>query len=284
MSAVEGYPTDPKVSKARVLRPYHDFEDQYEGQPAITPVSFYEVSENGGVDGVLVQDELAARPGYHADLERFVPTPFGSRVTVWLPYCVWYDPDQEMLVTQSYIYSFHWRLRNVPETAIARKKGFHSSRLDGYPDTRGTPHFAMPVTTNTILVEQPEALLALQQQSNLRRERIQLLSSPVDTAHLSILPSGQPGIRQQGMLDLADGMPAAVWASDLFLRVNFDAAGDELLIQARRADAFSEEEKDPWAFATTDAPFSYIYGRNEGGAGHVPPDGVGIYLFTGDAP
>jgi hypothetical protein len=285
MSGIEGFPVEPRITNARVLRPYRGFETIYETEAATTPVSFYEVSEHARTtptdDRVLVLDELAGKPGYEATLERFIPTPFGSRVTVWIPYCLFYDGQS--LAETSYVYTFHWRIRNVPDTAVARKKGFHSDRLDGYPDTRAEARFAMPVTSNTIIVEQTEALLSYQQQQNLRRERIQPLSAVADTAFLSLLPDGNSGVRQQGILDLADGISMDIAHSESFLRVNFDAAGDELLIQARRADAFSTQPA-AWTFATTDAAFSYIYGANVAGTAHEPPSGVGIYLFTGDAP
>ncbi len=286
---------EPKVVTARVLRPWTGFETLYQGVNAIQPVSFYEILVNPADPAVWndwVRDPMAGEVGYDPDLERYVPVPFGSRVTAWIPYCVCHSVGG--IVEQVYDYTFHWRIRNVEkylrelETG-ATARGYHSARRGGFeePLYPGAVRYAVPSATNSIIIEQSESLLSYQQVSHVRRERLRVISAAEDTAVLAIYPDGKPAIRQQGVYDNGNnaGAPAEIGQSDLYLKVDFDAAGDELLIQANRADAF-DQPRSVWDFdpAAPDAAFSNVYGVNQGGIAHVQPTGSGIYLLYGSAP
>jgi hypothetical protein len=284
---------EPRIVRARVLRPYVGFEAVYEGVAATTPVSFYEISADA-TDPIQTLDDLAGQAGYDPHLERFVPVPFGSRVTVWIPYCVFYDGrgEQGVTVEQVYDYTFHWRIRNTE--AYARQlqagkpgRGYHSEKLAGFDEPGPLPtRVSIPACTNSIIIEQTEVAGSLQQRSNVRRERLRVLSSAADTAFLALLPDGTPAVRQQGVYDNGNsvGAPPEIGQSELYLKVDMDAAGDELLIQAQRYDAFDTPPGVVWAFAGIDAPFSNVYGANLGGIAHVQPVGSGIYLLYGSAP
>ena len=280
---------EPRLVRARVLRPWLGFETLYEGTAATTPVSFYEISADAN-DAIQVLDDLAGHLGYDDKLERFVPTPLGSRLTLWIPYCVYFDGD--VTVEQIYDYTFHWRIRNTETYAqhlLTGKpgRGYHSERLAGFDEPGRPPveRVAVPCATNSIIIEQQEAAGSLQQRSNVRRERLRVIAAAADTAYLAILPDGTPAIRQQGVYDNGNnlGAPPEIGQSELYLKVDMDAAGDELLVQATRYDAF-EAQPGVWAFGAADAPFSNVYGVNVGGVAHVQPTGSGIYLFYGSAP
>ncbi len=278
--SVEGFPVPPMITMARILRPYNGFEVQYSGQSGLRPISFYETTNDpNNVDGVLVHDELVGQPGYQSTLERFVPTPFGSRMSAWIPY-VFYSDGEEFTVVP-YVYTFNWRLRNVPDTGVGRKKGYHTQRLAGHR-VGGADQYAIPVAVNSVIVEQTESAGQLNQYQNLRRERIVVQGTPSDVPYRSILPDGNLGTLQQGIVNY-DVLSEAAALTSSYLRVDFDAAGDELLIQANRADAFGGLTGN-WTFDEEDAGFSFIYGVNAGGTAQVVPAGVGIYLFTGEAP
>jgi hypothetical protein len=286
---------DPQISVARVLRPYADFEDRYEGQSALRPISFYEVPVAPN-QPMLTRDTLAGRSGYDPDLEAYLPVPMGSRVSIWIPICIGFITRSE-IVEQIYTYTFHWRVRNVERYLAGVAEGnaahaYHEKKQLGYPDPRypiGTPpvipspRYAIPSVTNSVLIEQTESGGNLQQVIHLRRERVQVMSTYLDSSDLSILPDGAAGVRQQGVTDLNTTFPLGANVSDLYLKLDFAAEGDELLIQANRFDAW-DESPDPWTFATTDGPFSNIYGKNVPGPQHTPPNGVGIYLLTGTDP
>jgi hypothetical protein len=289
---IEKVVIQPDITRARVLRPYQDFETQYEGQVATVPVSFYEVSSDPD-DTMVVRDDLAGVEGYDPNLERYVRVPFGSRVTVWIPYCALYD-GKEAVVETNYLYTFHWRIRN--QQAFLRElqqgkeaRGYHMDRRNGYDDPFYVEQlrYALPGATNTVIVEQNEAAGNLQQTQHVRRERLIVRGAYADTAPLSILPDAARGVREQGVYNLANvpGTPRDLALSELYFAVNFDALGDELLIQATRADAFDDPPGGVWAFATTDAAFSHVYGASIGAVTQQAPNpGIGIYLFAGNAP
>lgn len=288
---------DPQYSMATVLRPFKNFEQVYAGRVAPTPIAFFPPGPAGGDPQVL--DEQAGSPGYAPNLLRYLGVPQGAHILIAIPHCV--TAQDGTVLEQVYRYTFHWRWRNLEALKASvegagTSKPFHSRTYAGRPDsTSGTAErrVVVPSSTRTVVVEQTESTGSLEQTQNLRRERIDAVTTYTDSTYLPLLPNGTAGVHQQGVLDPAQFATAAlerIAGSSLFQTFEFRCEGDELLIDATRNDAYdTDPEPTDWTFLGDDAPdagFSNVYGTNVGGQnGGADPqpasEGLGIYVFMG---
>jgi hypothetical protein len=289
---------DPQFSMATVLRPFTGFEGVYAGKDPRVPVAFFPPNPEGGAPQVL--DDQAGRTGYDPKLLRYLSVPQGSRMLVAIPHCITAQ-DGDILETV-YRYTFHWRWRNSAALRASMSAGkggkpYHIRYYKGRPDSSsGTAEerVLIPSATRTVVVEQTEVSGNLEQNQRLRRERIDVVSTFLDSTILPLLPDGTDGVHQQGVLDPAQFATAflqRIAKSSLFMTFEFRCEADELLIDATREDAYQDTPTpDDWTFegaAAVDAPFSNLYGTNVGGvqgaSGDPQPlsEGLGIYVFVG---
>ncbi len=75
---------DAQFSIARILRPYTNFETQYQGQPVDRRIMLSEVVNGPGGEA---RDDLAIKgqTGIDPELARGLAVPMGARVLIWFP-------------------------------------------------------------------------------------------------------------------------------------------------------------------------------------------------------
>jgi len=283
---------DPQFSVATVLRPFVGFEDVYAGKAATVPVAFHPPGEDGEPAPL---DPGAGSAGISQNLLGYAPVPMGARIVLYIPHAItWQDNVGTPILETLYTYSVHWRIRNLQRYKHRMRTGgevrpYHSPSFEGRPDTtapaQSQARAIIPAATRTVIVEQTEPAGSAQQVQHLRRERMTLTTTYLDSADLPLLPSGVSGEHMQGVLDPgAMGAFPQIAGSSIFMPFEFRCEGDEMLVVANRSDAWGDTP-DPWTFDGTsapDAPFSNVYGRNVIGPTQPALKGLGIYMFMGD--
>jgi hypothetical protein len=269
---------DAQFSTVRILRPYKNFENDYQGKAANIPVNLTPEGEP--------RDPAAAdkRPGFDPNLVAGLPVPQGSRVQLWFPQCI--KRVAGVTVVTPYAYFIVWRFRSIQDFISPSDPGriqpFHFPRQrPGQPDTTVPPpgeqrRFVIPASLRSVGFEQAEPAGLGTAVLNLRPVAvIPLLDEP--TVTLPLLPGGVTGSVQQGVFDPAvfgDDAKKADWQP-----FEVDAEGDEMLIFAVRATLGQDLVWDFAAPASSDFAFSNIYGTGNGAHAAIPE--VGIYVQTG---
>jgi hypothetical protein len=291
MSGGQNVIADPQFSIATVLRPFTDFEDVYAGQSALRPVRFFPP----GADGAPAPyDQQVGNPNIDANLMRYLPVPLGSRILVYIPHAItWQESIPAPIIETNYTYTIHWRIRNLDNARSSmnsegKPKPYHSQTFAGRPDTTapaGTQNrLVIPAATRSVLIEQPIAAGSFEQVQQLRRERVQLTTTYLDSTARPFMPDGTDGVDMQGVIDPGAMLNFEFIArSSLFMPFEFRCEGDEMSIEANRYDAWGGAP-DNWAFEglnAPDAPFSNVYGRNLIGPAQPALPGLGIYVFQG---
>jgi hypothetical protein len=260
---------DPQFSLQKVLKPFRGFEATYQGQPGNLPIAFFRVDESP-------RDPDAGKPGFNADLLRYVDVAFGSLVCLWIPMCFFASGDQTF--TNSYQFRVKWRMRNVTDFRN-RRTPFHLDRqFPGAPDTSDAANpqrQILPAAYDDIELQQATPA-AGPVDFNLRPRAYVVPSNTEILDSLPLLPGGASGVHQQGIFDPgAFGVGADVVKNAMFHPPKlFIAKGDQMIIEALKLPAQAVTD---WDFTTSDLTFAKIYGADT-------PDGSGIYLFTAASP
>jgi hypothetical protein len=261
---------DAQFGLIRVLLPFPDFENVYQGQAGNVPIAF------PGDRSLMV-----GQGGYDPNLARAFPVPFGSRIAVSLPIC---ENDQGEVT--DYRYGFIFRDRSVGDfrrqsVRFARQPYHYWRQGFGTSDTT-------PAVTRQLypIASRHHALGYEQTEPGAAPWYAQLDVYPEWVVPHGIipgplLPDGVAATISQGIYD-----PTHVPDARRVMRAAFwlDAGGDELIILVTKVPD-EEGEFAAWNFDTTDAAFSNIYGRG----GHAAPahnvaeDG-GIHINTGSNP
>jgi hypothetical protein len=258
---------DAQFGIVKVLKPFPNFEDVYQGKDRSTPIAF---------PGTL--DAQANRPGYAPNLLAGTPVPLGARVVLWIPVCI-AEP-----VVQDVDYFFIWRLRNIRDFRDpgpnSQRAPFHFPRQSpGAPDsTIPAPRFVLPASCQQLVFDPVFPASDLPAVSVSKRNWLRIGNGSAGSVD-ALTPSGVPGIVQQGVLDPAFGPQAA--GDPLFVPYSTYAQGDELIIFAMPQPAPPGAMYN-FDLAAADFPFSNVYGKGGTGAATHPsyPD-VGIYLMVG---
>lgn len=269
---------DPQFSLVNILKPYAGFEDVYEGQAANTPISFHPADKNGVYQPL---DPDAGRPGFADNLLRYVDVPLGSRIAIWIPRLL--QASAFAFITEPYIYTIFWRLRNVTDYRNRRTPFQMSDQFPGAQDTSGgtiAQRFIYPAANDTVIITQAEASGQLAQVNNLRREQVEYDIASVDAGNLPLLPNGTEGVHQQGVVDPAIYTNPNSAGLAFFAPRIVPCLGNQMLITATRAI----DTNPNWAFSGVDNAFSNVYGVNVIGPQHPLIEKLGIYVYTGTAP
>ena len=277
---------DAQFTLERVLRPFDNFENVYQGQEAGVPIAF---------PGVVDAD--AGTPGFSPYLLAGLEVPLGAKVQIWFPVVSYgglgtVEPPEIF----PYTYGIHWRMRNVADFRRRRKPYHISKQTGGAPDPTGTPvgyspqRLLLPSALESILYQQPEPSGA-PAVSNLRATTINVPGDGILTsatgAGRPFLPPGTPpppgggppfGQFEQGVADpnLSDQATLSMFRTYFTI-----AKGDELIITASRTDQMI---LGTWDFSGIDQGFSNLYGTNVGGPPHRAFPDMGIYVWTGSNP
>lgn len=267
---------DAQFGITRILRPFTDFETDYEGVACTTPIQFTEAGR--------ALDPLAGTEGYASNLVRGLHVPIGSRVVIWIPAVA-------VVVAGSppYKWVFVWRLRGLADNRRARGVYHLSKQGAGVPDTTGggsSPRVIRPACGHAIIYNnaKPAGNISRVAQ-DLQVEDI--AARPVSASMLSpdmrpLVPGGSRGAYQQGLLDPNPVPPGAGPVADVPLcdPIELQALGDELLIGAYRD---SIPDHTTWEFDPAtgyDRGFDVLFGD---GSGTTFPD-IGVYVLPGSAP
>jgi hypothetical protein len=279
---------DAQLTNARVLKPVPNFANVYQGKPASTPIAF------PGTRDPRAEENA---PGFSPNLMKGIAVPEGARVLLWFPIC--WAPlgtyPNPLVPFQFYSYRLIWRYQNLGSyrnpAAKQRRAPYHFPRQSpGAPETIvgvPVPRVTIPASWHVIAYEQTEPatgagnLIVRQEQITPRLDSLSEFVQP-------LLPDGQPGVVQQGVLD-----PTATGGGQMPIFVPFwtDAEGDELIILANRSD-WQDPNPAPWDFTSGnndpltppqgDLAFSNIYGTGDGR--HESFRDLGIYMQTGTTP
>lgn len=262
---------DAQLTIARVLKPFENFEDVYQGQDGRIPIAI-----------PCERDPRAGTPGFSPDLMTGFSVPEGARCIFWIPMCFISDPQSEFPF-QSYSYRFVWRFNNLgdyraPAENEPRRPYHVATQSPGAADTTfgvPSPRVTIPASWGDILIEGSEPATG-SFNSNLRIEQITPKIDNLADLLQPILPDGARGVMQQGVFDPATSGGAEM---PIFLPFWRDAEGDELIILVRRTDP-----TEAWDFTDPllDLAFSNVYGTGDGA--HPIFRDVGIYIQTGTTP
>lgn len=291
--------TDAQFTWAKVLRPFPNFEQVYQGQAGEIPIAF---------PGTL--DPAAGSTGISPYLLGGLPTPFGAKVCLWIPQIT--GAEGEGVQGHHYVYLLHWRMRTIGDFERNTDQGWHlATQPNGAPDTVLAPspsaRIVLPAATESIIYQdaQPAATSPFVAGigpgiGNLRPQEIAVPSDGTETlptAGLPLLPPGSApdfanafpttapatrplGAFQQGILNpnASDLAPYSIYRPYFTI-----AKGDELIITCTRR-AEDDGSTAPWDFSTIDQEFSNVFGINAVGPTHTPYTGVGIYMLVGANP
>jgi hypothetical protein len=265
---------DAQLTNVRVLKPFPNFERVYQGKAGNVPIAFPGTRDPRGA-----QDKAGFDPNFMTG----IIVPQGARVQLDFPMCFVPNP-QSLSPFQFYSYRLVWRFNNLGDfrdpPARTRRAPYHFPRESpGANDTTlgppGLPRVTVPALWHVIAHEEVEPTVG---PTDLR-VRVETITPRLDALTEFIqplLPDGQKGVIQQGVLD-----PATSGGAQMPIFVPFwtDAMADELLILVNRADS-----TDPWDFTAEDEDlaFSNVYGTGNGR--HPAFRDVGIYLQTGTNP
>jgi hypothetical protein len=234
---------DPQATNGFILRPQAGFEAIYNGTARLNPIAMYPV-----LNGVHPPtDPLVRSPNIDPTLLAYAPVALGATVMILIPRALFQGESvQETL----YTYELRWRLRQLSDWQKAASAA--SPNVPYHLDTGLGPNDLVPIPPYTSEVINPAV---------------------VGTGINPFVAAGTRGISGQGQMDPAVN-PFAVQPNFFFPPILRPCVGDQLSIVAYRS-------ADPanWDFASTDAPFSNIYGADVGGDGHPVLPNLGIWLI-----
>lgn len=255
---------DARFSKAFILRPYVDFEDDYQGDPAARPVMFSEQQK--------ALDDQAGEPGYDPNLVRGLTVPVGARCLIWLPTTKWFI-DDDGGGDRPYQWNVAWRMRNVFDYRKDRKRYHYPKQSAGFPyQGDGSARVVIPAAVQSIVYNDPAPTDA--QATAFHKEFTEVIQMWADgRSFRPYVPGKKEGVVEQGVVAINPGKTNAVPSYALH---EVQGSGDELLIAARR----DISEVDNWDFDGVDENFSIAFGR---GSGRQFPD-LGVYVLMGSAP
>lgn len=229
----------PEFSFYETLVPFDGFETVYDGRSAQYEIMF--------TVGGQALDPIAASgaAGYDPNLVRGVPCKIGQRVVLLLPVL----PATTTKPSDYYRWNIIWRIRNLYDYRNAPGARYPYSlpkQSQGVADTSG-PHpgarVVVPGVIQTVVYNQdePTGILAL-----VNHIRTELLESRATPNALPLLPNGEEGTIQQGVLDTPGG--SSLYRSPVFAVHEVQAVGDELLLGLNR----STENNANWDFTNVD--------------------------------
>jgi len=263
---------DAQFGFVRVLLPYADFEDDYQGQSGSVPIAF-----PGGRDPKAQANQL----GFDPNLQLGHNVPRGSRVDVGIPICE--NPAAQI---QDYRYIFVFRDRNVHDYRTGGNRGnrtpYHYARqgLGAEDTTLAVPQSYFPIDArfHGLGYEQTEPAAGALAILNIYPEAV---VPKILVNYLPLVPGGNTAAIQQGIYN-----PQWVLNAKKANRADFqlDALGDDLIILAQKIPNQGGIFAD-WDFDNEDVAFSNIYGRG-GYAVKLHPvfDDAGIRVTTGSNP
>lgn len=282
---------DAQFGTARILRPYKDFELDYEGQPVDRQIMMTEVLTPPGGEP---RDDRARQllPGYDPNLVRGLKVPLGARVMIWFPKIV---PDNVLAPGDPdirYQWTVQWRLRNVFDFRQSRIPFHYPKQGQGVPDTSGgpaSPRVVIPGANQTIVYTQGEPSGVTNGVAQNARTESYTFGGQFPGLNFGtpIMPGGAEGAIQQGILDPATFPGNSFGAkSSLYQLLETQAAGDELLIGLTRVDPGSvpnwEFGQNPGQFDTAVSVFLGIGSLLPTATGPFPD--IGVYVTVGSAP
>jgi len=279
---------DAQLTNVRVLKPAENFERNYQGKPANTPIAFPGVRDTRAEEGA---------PGFSPDLMKGIAVPQGARVLLWFPIC--WAPlgtyPNPLNPFQFYSYRLIWRFQGLgsfrnPGTKQRRAPYHFPRQSPGAPATIlgiPVPRVTIAASWHVVAYQQTEPASGA---GNLvgRQEMITPRFDSLNEFVPPLLPDGTPGVIQQGVLD--PGTVGIGANEPIFMPFWTDAEGDELIILANRFD-WQDPGAAPWDFTNAgnvpmnpqgDLAFSNIYGN--GNSTHERFRDVGIYMQTGTTP
>jgi hypothetical protein len=274
---------DAQLTNVRVLKPAPNFERNYQGKPANTPIAFPGVRDTRAEEGA---------PGFSPDLMKGIAVPQGSRVLLNFPICVNpVPPGNALFPFQFYSYRLIWRFQGLgsfrnPGTKQRRAPYHFPRQSPGAPATIlgiPVPRVTIAASWHVVAYQQTEPATGA---GNLvvRQEVITPRFDSLNEFVPPLLPDGTPAVIQQGVLD--PGLVGGVANEPIFAPFWTDAEGDELIILANRVD-WQDNAAPAWDFTdpAKDLAFSNIYGTGTwAGGGHQSFRDVGIYMQTGTTP
>jgi hypothetical protein len=253
---------DARFSKSFILRPYIDFEDDYEGQSAAFPVMFTEEQE--------ALDNQAGEPGYDPNLVKGLSVPMGARCLIWLPTTKWIVSIADQ---RPYQWNIIWRLRNTFDYRKDRKRYHYPKQTAGFPYAGdATARVVIPSAVQSIVYNDAAPVPAQGVAFNTMYFDVVQIEADGRSVR-PFVPGGGNGVVEQGVTTINPGKTNAYPTYALH---EVQAAGDELLIAARR----DVTEYPNWEFDGVDERFSNAFGK---GSGEQQPD-LGVYVHVGSAP
>jgi len=286
---------DAQASLIFTMRPYANFEADYQGASGQFPIMFTDQGE--------ALDPQAGKPGYSPNLVKGLPVPMGARVMVWLPMSG--TPTVSGLA-EIYNWLFIWRIRSTADFRLARMAYHYPKQGPGvtttFPDVDFGPRFIIPSSMHGVVYQDPGPRvispngvgvpLTEQAAARVITECFQpqrIVGSFAGTKPMEnpFVPGGDFGIIEQGISDsfssiLADqGLP-------IFMPVDVTALGDELLIACTKPSLnnFVQNVSADWDFNSTavDEPFSILFGQDGTPATQAPVTDLGVYVSVINAP
>jgi hypothetical protein len=286
---------DAQASLIFTLRPYPNFEADYQGKSSTFPIMFTDRGE--------ARDPQAGKFGYSPNLVRGLPVPMGARVLVWLPMSG--EPGVSGL-PEVYNWTFIWRIRSVADFRQARMAYHYPKQGPGVvttpPDVSPGPRFILPSSMHSVVYHDPgprqnvfagtgapvtETAAARMMAETFQPQRMLESFSSTVPLEAPFLPGSVRGIVEQGISDsfassFADlGMP-------IFVPVDVTALGDELLIACWKPSNNLVQNTVPinWDFNSinVDSQFSILFGQGGTPATQAPVVDLGVYVSVINAP
>lgn len=262
----------PEFSIKRILRPFKNFEDIYQGQSASRPICFCERNQP--------YDPIAKRgtPGYDPNLVYGVPGNMGTRCSIEFPMVYWNTETANFL---RYKFCLSWRLRNTRDhnTNPEQRVPFHIAKSGaGVPETLPpNPGARVPIygIRETAVYAQAEPTTVYGE--SVVAIRPVIIEPANDTLLPPFMPDGARAVIQQGI------RPSDVSGRHVmpyYLNYETQAIGDDLVISVTRDNPRGAGD---WAFAKGEADhqFSVMFGKGDGG---VEYEDLGILLSWGVSP
>jgi hypothetical protein len=245
---------DAQFTTTRLLRPYADYEDDYQGVSTRIPIMMTE-------DGIALDDQaIAGTTGYAATLLRGIDVPLGSQIQLWLPKInlqnVAYLGDLRWL--------FVWRLRNLFDYRQNRKPWHVPRQGQG-----GGNNVIIAAADHVITYLQAEPVADfVRSAQNVYIEDTRTLPGGWGAAGtgvlLPLIPGGATGTISQGF----GAVGVLQTDAPMFWPYRMQALGDELLVGLYRYQALDVN----WNFAGNDAVISDFFDIS---------NDVGVYVLSG---
>jgi hypothetical protein len=262
----------PQWGTATILQPFPNFEQVYQGQPAVNPVAFPGTIDQQAANGVV---------GFDSTLIAGTPVVLGARLMLWIPLCM-----LDYTVPTVYRYQLVWRLRSISDFQYTAEKNqstgdpampYHLQRRElgvfNTPGDAASQRIVVPAASDSLAYEQQEpASNGDNGEVVVRGEWIVPNGALWDAP---ITPSGELGTVTQGIFPLASGDTPG---GPVYFPYWVDAKGDELIILARRREVAPDDE---WEFSGADRSFSNTFGTDNGSRPRLQT--VGIFLFAGSS-